>query len=64
MGAQMPAILVETSFISNSRECKRLKDPNYQERLCDGIIRGIRDYIREINPTALYRQDKDGAPSG
>ena len=24
LGAQMPAILVETSFISNARECKRL----------------------------------------
>jgi N-acetylmuramoyl-L-alanine amidase len=62
MGAQMPAILIETSFISNSRECKRLKDPNYQERLCDGIVDGIRDYIREINPTALYRQA--APPSG
>lgn len=57
MGAQMPAILVETSFISNSRECKRLKDASYQERLCDGIIDGIRAYIREINPTAFYRPE-------
>lgn len=59
MGAQMPAILVETSFISNSRECKRLKDNTYQERLCDGIIDGIRAYIQEINPTALYRPEND-----
>ena len=27
LGAQMPSILVETSFISNPRECKRLMDP-------------------------------------
>jgi N-acetylmuramoyl-L-alanine amidase len=59
MGAQMPAILVETSFISNSRECKRLKNNNYQERLCDGIIDGIRAYIQEINPTALYRPENE-----
>lgn len=64
MGAQMPAILVETSFISNSRECKRLKDPRYQEQLCDGIIDGIRAYINEINPTALNRPSAIGAPSG
>jgi N-acetylmuramoyl-L-alanine amidase len=64
MGAQMPAILVETSFISNSRECKRLKDPKYQEQLCDGIIDGIRAYVNEINPTALIRPPADGAPSG
>jgi N-acetylmuramoyl-L-alanine amidase len=64
MGAQMPAILVETSFISNSRECKRLKDPKFQELICDGIIDGIRAYVNEINPTALSRPPAIGAPSG
>jgi len=49
----MPSILVETSFISNPRECKRLKDPRYQDHLCEAIIKGIRRYIRETNPTAL-----------
>lgn len=53
LGAQMPAILVETSFISNPRECKRLTNPKYQQRLSDGIIKGIKNYIKEINPTAL-----------
>jgi N-acetylmuramoyl-L-alanine amidase len=54
LGAQMPSVLIETSFISNPRECKRLTNPRYQDRLCDGIIKGIRGYIKEINPTA-YR---------
>jgi N-acetylmuramoyl-L-alanine amidase len=53
LGAQMPAILVETSFISNPRECKRLNSAAYQEALCDGIIRGIRKYIKETSPTAF-----------
>jgi N-acetylmuramoyl-L-alanine amidase len=56
LGAQMPAILIETSFISNSRECKRLMDINYQNKLCDGIVKGIRAYIKETNPTALLRK--------
>ncbi len=55
LGAQMPAILVETSFISNPRECKRLNSAKYQEALCDGIIRGIRKYIKETSPTAFIR---------
>jgi N-acetylmuramoyl-L-alanine amidase len=55
LGAQMPAILVETSFISNPRECKRLTNPRYQERLCEAIINGIRTYIRETSPTALMK---------
>ncbi|MCF8051819.1 MAG: N-acetylmuramoyl-L-alanine amidase [Desulfobacterales bacterium] len=59
LGAQMPAILVETSFISNARECERLVSPEYQEALCRGIVRGIRTYIRENQPT-VYRE---AAPS-
>jgi N-acetylmuramoyl-L-alanine amidase len=54
LGAQMPAILVETSFISNKRECLRLLDPDYQDLLCDAIISGVRNYIKEINPNAPF----------
>ena len=53
LGAQMPAILVETSFISNARECKRLVSPEYQEQICRGIVSGVRSYIRENQPTAF-----------
>ncbi len=64
LGAQMPALLVETSFISNPRECKRLISAKYQEELCDGIIRGIRKYIKETSPTAFNfpsaERDKNG----
>ena len=64
LGAQMPALLVETSFISNPRECKRLASDKYQEELCNGIIRGIRKYIKETSPTAFNHssaeQDKKG----
>ena len=53
LGAQMPSILIETSFISNPRECKRLSSPKYQEQLCDGIVLGIQEYIQATNPMAL-----------
>jgi N-acetylmuramoyl-L-alanine amidase len=59
LGAQMPAVLVETSFISNPRECKRLITPQYQERLCEAIIQGIRTYIRETSPTAFLKESPD-----
>ncbi|MBC2693683.1 MAG: N-acetylmuramoyl-L-alanine amidase [Desulfobacteraceae bacterium] len=54
LGAQMPAILIETSFISNPKECKRLINPKYQERLCEAIVDGIKKYIKETNPTAFH----------
>jgi len=53
LGAQMPSVLIETSFISNARECKRLVTAKYQEQLCVGIVNGIRNYIKETNPLSL-----------
>lgn len=55
LGAEMPAVLIETSFISNPRECKRLKSSRYQQRLSDGIANGVKGYIKEINPTAFKK---------
>ena len=52
LGAQMPAILVETGFISNPREAKRLVNSQYQRRICEAIVIGIKKYIKEITPTA------------
>jgi N-acetylmuramoyl-L-alanine amidase len=63
LGADMPSILIETSFISNPRECKRLVNKNYQIQLCQGIINGIKRYIQETNPTA-FRPAANGRSEG
>ncbi|MBW2108136.1 MAG: N-acetylmuramoyl-L-alanine amidase [Deltaproteobacteria bacterium] len=55
LGAEMPCVLIEIAFISNPSECRRLNTAVYQETLVEGIVAGIRDYIEEINPTALKR---------
>ena len=64
LGAQMPSILVETSFISNPRECRRLMNSKYQDRLCEGIIQGIKKYIKDTNPTAFNDDQKAGQHRG
>jgi N-acetylmuramoyl-L-alanine amidase len=64
LGAQMPSILIETAFISNSRDCKRLVDSKYQDRMCDAIVNGIREYINETNPTAFLNQSRQKGVSG
>jgi N-acetylmuramoyl-L-alanine amidase len=53
MGARMPSVLIETSFISNRRECNRLTNSTYVNNLCEGIVEGIIRYIKETKPTAL-----------
>jgi N-acetylmuramoyl-L-alanine amidase len=64
LGAQMPAILIETSFISNPRECRRLVNPTYQQRLAEGIVRGVKKYIRETSPTALQNRPPNNGRQG
>jgi N-acetylmuramoyl-L-alanine amidase len=53
LGAQMPSILVEASFISNPKECERLMDPEYQEHISRGITEGIRHYIKNTDPVSI-----------
>lgn len=46
----IPSILVETAYISNPGEEKRLRDPRHQERLAAAIHGGIRAYFHENPP--------------
>ena len=44
LGAEMPSVLFETSFISNPAEEKRLATADYRQRLADGIVNAVRAY--------------------
>jgi N-acetylmuramoyl-L-alanine amidase len=48
----VPSILVETAFISNPDEEKRLKDSAYQERIATAILGGIKRYLAQNPPLA------------
>jgi N-acetylmuramoyl-L-alanine amidase len=45
----IPSILVETAFISNPEEEKRLKDGAYQDKMAVAILGGIKRYL-SLNP--------------
>lgn len=53
LGARMPSILIETSFISNQTEGKRLMEESYQKAVCESIADGIEKYIDTTNPKHL-----------
>ena len=42
---EMPAVLIETGFLTNSTECELLKDEEYQKKLAEGIAEGIILYL-------------------
>lgn len=48
----IPSILIETAFISNPQEEKKLNDETYQERIAEAILAGIKDYFAKNPPMA------------
>ncbi|KFB74365.1 MAG: N-acetylmuramoyl-L-alanine amidase AmiC precursor [Candidatus Accumulibacter phosphatis] len=48
----IPSILVETAFISNPEEEKRLNDDSYQDKMAEAIFSGIKKYFAKNPPLA------------
>ena len=44
VGARMPGVLFETSYISNAAEEERLANEAYKQRLADGIVNAVKAY--------------------
>jgi N-acetylmuramoyl-L-alanine amidase len=53
IGADVPSILVETSFITNPREEERLRDDEYINEIAHGIFAGIKKYSNEVETAFL-----------
>jgi N-acetylmuramoyl-L-alanine amidase len=46
----VPSVLVETAFITNPGEEKKLKNPAHQQKLATSIMGGVRDYFHSNPP--------------
>ncbi len=53
LGAKMPAVLVETSFLSHPEEELRLADNVYQSRIADAIAQATERFLNEHNNVSL-----------
>ena len=51
----IPSILIETAFISNPEEERRLSDETYQEKMAAAILAGIKRYFAQNPPLARSR---------
>ena len=49
IGADMPSVLAEISFLSNPSDEKWLKSPENRQRIADGLYRGIETYLQSTN---------------
>lgn len=50
----VPSMLVETAFISNPDEERRLRDPDYQRRLARAVLDGIDRYFSRLPPPGTW----------
>jgi N-acetylmuramoyl-L-alanine amidase len=50
----VPSILVETGFISNPEEARKLNSPAYRSQLANAIFRGVKSYFYETPPAGSY----------
>jgi N-acetylmuramoyl-L-alanine amidase len=62
-GARMPAILIETAFLSNPVEEKLLVDRSFQRKITEGIVSAIRQFREryQTNVGGLGGQDASGS---
>ncbi len=57
--AAMPAVLVESAFISNPKEEKKLKDPAFIAKLGTAIAQGVKAYFASVEGQ-VHRRAEDG----
>jgi N-acetylmuramoyl-L-alanine amidase len=63
IGANMPSILAEISFLSNPAEERRLKNADYQQRIAEALYRGIAKYVNGLSGVKVAsRMEKTEAP--
>jgi len=51
IGANMPSILAEISFVTNPDDAAKLETPTYRERVAESIYNGVAEYAGGINGT-------------
>jgi N-acetylmuramoyl-L-alanine amidase len=61
IGANMPSILAEISFISNAADERRLKSPEYRQRIAESLYRGISRYVNGLGGVKVASQMEKAA---
>jgi len=52
IGADMPSILTEISFLSNPSDEQLLKKPEHRQHIAEGVYQGVASYLQSLNSMA------------
>lgn len=67
IGANMPSILAEISFVSNPADERKLKTAAYRQRIAESLFKGVSKYadgLSGVKSAAKLRADAAGASAG
>jgi N-acetylmuramoyl-L-alanine amidase len=62
VGADMPSILTEISFLSNPADEQLLKKPEHRQRVAEGLYQGMANYLQSLNSMTLNAPAKSPGP--
>jgi N-acetylmuramoyl-L-alanine amidase len=51
IGANMPSILAEISFVTNQKDARQLQEPEYRERVAESLYKGVAKYAGGLSGT-------------
>jgi N-acetylmuramoyl-L-alanine amidase len=51
IGANMPSILAEISFVTNKKDARQLQEPEYRERVAESLYKGVAKYASGLSGT-------------
>lgn len=56
IGAKMPSVLTEISFLSHAGDEKLLKTATHRQRVAEGLYQGVQSYLQSLNSLSYNRQ--------
>jgi N-acetylmuramoyl-L-alanine amidase len=64
IGANMPSILAEISFVSNPDDAKKLKTNDYRQRIADSLYKGVSRYVNSLSGVKVASKNSGSGFSG
>ena len=63
IGANMPSILAEISFVSNPTDAKKLKTPEYRQKIAEALYKGVSKYVSGLSGLKVAAKAAPAEPS-
>jgi N-acetylmuramoyl-L-alanine amidase len=63
IGANMPSILAEISFVSNPTDAKKLKTSDYRQKIAEALYRGVSKYVNGLSGLKVAAKTTPTEPS-